>query len=131
MPCEWNAFAEYFYGKEAVSRQALWTANGYRKVETAAMKEFDYAVLHHYNMNPHHWNHWVMKEDTGAVYALEMPIKYVAEMICDWKGAGKAQGNVGEDGRPEVVVWYNANKDKIMLHENTRKLVEQLLHNEK
>ena len=25
--------------------------------------EFDYACLHHYHNNPHHWNHWILNDD--------------------------------------------------------------------
>ena len=48
----------------------------------------------------------------------------VMEMVCDWQGAGRAQG-VAQwwDVRP----WYEANKDKILLHKRTRQLVETMI----
>ena len=51
------------------------------------------------------------------------------EMICDWVGAGKAQGHFpkGGDRFTEVRKWYIKHKDKMNLHSNTRKWVENKL----
>ena len=51
-----------------------------------------------------------------------MPQDYVREMVADWTGAGLAQGH-GDD----VVPWYQANKDKMVLHPATRREVETLI----
>jgi hypothetical protein len=50
--------------------------------------------------------------------ALEMPVKDRAEMLCDWIGAGRALG------KPDTLAWYNANKDKMRLHPETRAWIE-------
>lgn len=47
-----------------------------------------------------------------------MPDVYRREMLADWMGAGKALG------KPLVWEWYEANKDKIKLHADTRAWVE-------
>ena len=51
-----------------------------------------------------------------------MPERYIREMIADWRGAGRAYGN------PNTVAWYNQNKDKQIMHADTRKRVEELLN---
>lgn len=55
--------------------------------------------------------------DAGLV-VLPMPDKYRREMLADWRGAGKAQG------KPDTRAWYEANKNKIVLHAETREWIE-------
>jgi len=43
-------------------------------------------------------------------------------MLCDWRGAGRAQG-YGDN----TVEWYKKNKHKMQLYENTRKWIEEQL----
>lgn len=50
--------------------------------------------------------------------ALEMPPQDRAEMLCDWRGAGRALG------KPDTAAWYNANRKNILLHPNTRAWIE-------
>ncbi len=52
---------------------------------------------------------------------LPMPLKYCKEMLADWRGAGKAQG------KPDTKAWYEANRNKMQLHHETRKWVEKAL----
>ncbi len=58
----------------------------------------------------------------SCVVALKMPDVYVREMVADWCGAGMAI-----TGKVETRKWYEANKDKMILHPRTREYVEQLL----
>ncbi|KPK66807.1 MAG: hypothetical protein AMS21_00930 [Gemmatimonas sp. SG8_38_2] len=102
LPSEWFAYANYFYGD----------------VDGAA---FDIAWLRHQHRNPHHWQYWLLREDSGTVKALEMPYIYAFEMVADWRGAGMAQG------KPDTLAWYEANRGKMHLHKATRVLVEDLL----
>ena len=103
---EYYAYDNYFYGAET------------EKVK----KDFDYAWLHHIHQNPHHWQHWVLVNDDGSTYALEMPKEFVYEMICDWWSFSHKTGNLYE-----IFDWYKAHSKKMVLHENTRKLVEEIL----
>ena len=105
---EYFAYDKYFYGG----------SKSY-KVKTA----FDYAWLHHQNCNPHHWQYWVLiNDDEGANRALEMPARYVLEMIADWWSFSWRNGNL-----KEIFDWYENHKNKMLLHEKTRKLVEDIL----
>lgn len=54
--------------------------------------------------------------------ALEMPDRYVREMVADWAGAGRTI-----TGRWEVAEWYAKTRNTILLHPNTRARVEALL----
>lgn len=88
----------------------------------AVKAAFDRAWLHHQHANPHHWQHWVLREDDGGTKVLAMPDKFVREMVADWMGAGRAI-----TGRWEVAVWYAKNRDRILLHDDTRTLVDALI----
>lgn len=105
-PEEYDAYDAYFYG-----------GNRTKKVES----DFNYAWLHHIHNNPHHWQYWVLKHDDGSEEALEMPIQYVYEMICDWWSFSFKTGNLYE-----IFGWYKKHSGMV-LHPNTRKLVEDTL----
>lgn len=107
---EYAAYDEYFYGDKTTSG----------KTEEA----FNYAWLIHIHDNPHHWQHWVLINDDpelGSV-GLEMPYEYIIEMVCDWWSFSWKTGNLYE-----IFSWYEKNKNHMILHENTRKDVEDLL----
>jgi hypothetical protein len=88
-------------------------------------KAFDYAWLHHIHNNPHHWQHWLLYDDDGEkpkIKALEMPKPYAIEMVADWWSFSWQLGD-----KTEILRWYDENKDKMMLHPNTRAFVEGIL----
>lgn len=102
---EYKAYDDYFYGKRN------------KEVE----REFNYAWLHHIHNNPHHWQYWVLKHDDEPEEALEMPLEYAVEMICDWWSFSFKTGNLYE-----IFDWYKKHKGMV-LHEKTRKFVEDTL----
>ena len=115
-------YVNFFYGKDgAVHRGAQ--KSGYYKPSETDDEKFDFAWLKHQKRNKHHWQWWVLPKDDGTTLAMKMKHKYVIEMICDWRGAGKAQG-FKKDNTKE---WYKNNKDKMILHSETRKEVEEIL----
>ena len=124
LPCEWRPYARYFYGNlpdwDIVKRQI--PSYSYNGTKQAASVAFDMAWLHHQHRNPHHWQHWVLREDSGATKLLPMPENFVREMVADWMGAGRAI-----TGKWETAAWYEKNREKIQLNESTREKVEQLL----
>lgn len=113
LPDEWLAYAEHFYALQRANDES-----GYIKADDQGDRGYDAAWLRHIHRGPHHWNHWIMF-DGGEVKVLEMPPRYRREMLCDWRGAGRAQGF--GDNTPE---WYTRNKDKMLLGPKTRAWVE-------
>ena len=103
---EYDLYDNYFYGNKT------------EKVK----REFDYAWVNHIHQNPHHWQYWVLINDEDGTKALEMPENYVIEMISDWWAFSHKSGNLYE-----IFDWYKKNKKRQILHENTRKLVEEIL----
>jgi len=115
-PDEWSAYSKFFYTKNGFANDK----------ETPEEKlAFDTAWLKHIHRNPHHWQYWVLREDSGVKKALQVPKQYVYEMVSDWRGAGRAQGH-GND----ILDWYERNKTLMVLHPETRKLVELLIYGE-
>lgn len=103
---EYEAYDNYFYGKQT------------EKVKT----DFNYAWLHHIHNNPHHWQHWVLINDDDGTYALEMPKEYVIEMLSDCWAFSHESGNLYE-----IFDWYKDHTKNMILHKNTKKLVEDIL----
>lgn len=102
---EWGPYVRYFYTDDPVQLY------------------FDRAWLHHQHRNPHHWQHWLLREDDGDLKTLPMPEGLVREMVADWMGAGRAI-----TGKWSADEWYlNGASAKMKLHPATRTLAEALL----
>ncbi len=117
LPSEWFPYVEHFHGKGEGIKTGR-DETGYYKPTDTGDKAFDFAWLLHQKRNRHHWQWWILPEDDGGEIVMEMPVEYRLEMLCDWFGAGRAQGT------PDVTAWYNKNKDKMRLHPNTRQSIE-------
>ena len=92
-PEEYEAYDAYFYG-------------GNRSYEV--VQNFRYAWLKHIHRNPHHWQHFVLLNDSpeeGEI-VLDMPYNYILEMICDWLSFSMANGNLGgqSDGTTSIKI---------------------------
>lgn len=109
--CEWCPYVWSFYQYNTELGRPQWVKD-----------DFDKAWLHHQKRNKHHWQYWVLIEDSGVVKPLEMPVPYVREMVADWCGAGRAI-----TGEWDVATWYHKNRDRIQLHRYTRIHVEELI----
>ena len=110
---EYDAYDLYFYKKKAIDDE---------KERKAIDIAFDCAWLHHIHWNPHHWQHWILIEDNGKPKALEIPEKYVYEMIADWWSF-----SLRNEKPKEIFDWYQEHKGKMLLHPETRKLVESIM----
>lgn len=115
LPSEWFPYARYFYGRKLDK-----DSKGYMH-QPGVDEAFDLAWLLHQHRNPHHWQFWMLTQDSDPYKILPMPEAVVREMVADWTGAGLAQG------KPDILAWYEANKNKMKLHPDTRKRVEELL----
>jgi len=118
LPSEWFPYTNFFYGKKAVPVR---DSTGYYKPTDTGDSLFDFAWLLHQKRNDHHWQWWVLPKDNGGEKVLQMSWDAIREMVCDWRGAGRAQGT------PDVVAWYLKNGTKMRLHPHSRLCVELLL----
>lgn len=123
---EWHTYVNHFYGNKPIKRdnQGSYTAMG-------ISEEFAEAWLHHIRHNKHHWQYWVAFDDMGGKpdgsqnFQLKIfkPSKTdLVEMICDWKGAAKAQGK-----KPDIAGFYAKVKNKMILYDQTRIELEDLI----
>lgn len=105
-----------------LSKFSMDEANGYAyydfKAPTnngdIAKENFAAAWLHHKNHNLHHPEYWLNAKRDGTVNPLEMPARYVAEMVADWMGASETYGT-------PLDRWLSANLETFLFHENTAK----------
>lgn len=114
----WTAYANYFY---AVTRNSDGT---YSRNENPS-NDFDMAWNAHQKRNKHHWQYWLLNEDSGNMKVLPIPEHHAREMLADWVGAGKAYSQEWDTHKP--LEWYEKNKHKMLLHPDTRMWVEQQL----
>lgn len=75
--------------------------------------------LKHIRRNKHHSTYWasIIK---NKIEPIEMPDKYLKQLVCDWRAASKRNGVTTKD-------YYIKNKKNITLHKETRKRLEQIL----
>lgn len=92
------------------------------------IEDFDRAWLQHIHNNKHHWQYWILINGKDEHTILDMPYKYIIEMICDWKGAAKVKGNINPN---ECAEWYNKHKDNIVISDKTKQTIESLLYHER
>ena len=119
LPSEFIPYAKHFYGKPGGGIKTGRDKTGYYKPTDTGDLAFDFAWLLHQKRNKHHWQWWILPEDEGGVKVLNIPCCYVMEMICDWRGASKAQGHGGD-----ISEWWIANNGKMQLHAATRAFLE-------
>lgn len=122
---ELTAYARHFFNSDG-SRKTGPNAKGQINYMEDDDLEFERAVLNHKRVNPHHWDYWVYVDfpqgsTTYTLYAVEMPLAYVYEMIADWMAAGKTYGN------GTVHTWYANNHERMLLGAETRAIVEKVL----
>jgi hypothetical protein len=88
-------------------------------------KKYSLAWQNHKAKNKHHWHYWTDFKN-GELVILKMPPKYVAEMLCDWVGAGKAY-NKGKWTIDSFKNWYAQNRDAYYLHASTKAYIDMLV----
>lgn len=78
---------------------------------------FEYGWIHHQNKNKHHWDYWV----NGNGKPVVMPMKYIRQMVCDWKAMGRKFGD-------SALSFYEDKEDQMVLHETTKVRIKKLLY---
>lgn len=104
LPSEWTPYVVQFYSSTKPQEDN---------------PQFRRACHLHYRRNKHHWQYWASHDG----YPFYIPPKYLAEMVADWAGAGKAI-----TGRWELAEWYSRNKASIILSPHDRRQVERLIN---
>lgn len=92
-------------------RNYFYPAKGEVKDDAAFAKAWE----HHYTVNDHHPEHWVINN-----VPQDMPTVAIAEMILDWEAMSRSFG-----GNPRI--WYRDNSKNIALSRKTETIVSWLL----
>ena len=124
-PVEFATGCKYFQGDRS--------PNGAERMD----KGYSIAWLHHKGRNKHHLEYWLdygipteeerKKGVRKPVCGMKMPLKYVVEMYIDRVAASKnyQKTKYKDDSALQYYLWE---KDAILLHEDTRALLELLLY---
>jgi len=126
-PFNFIAYAKYFYLKNGKGKFVR-DSSGYYDASQTGDALFDIAWHYHQRTNSHHWQYYTMPKDDGTFRCLNMPYKDILEMLCDWRGAGRAQGTNPTGGWEEVVTYYQKNQHKMHFTNDSRKVVEFILY---
>lgn len=105
-PEEYSAYGQWWYPRP-----------GQEKDEDA----YNRAWLHHQHNSPHHWQHWVIRKDSGKEMVLDMPANFVMEMLCDWHSFSLS------DPKDTAKNWWDKNQENMSLSSATKSLVKKLI----
>lgn len=119
-PAMISAYANFFYNKDG-SKKQIRNETGYYKPTDTGNIDFDKNWFKHTRRNDHHWQYFVLATDNGEEKLVDMPPNAVLEMVCDWIGAGKAQGT------PDTLKWWEVNKSKMRFSTRTLSLIQDYL----
>ena len=83
--------------------------------------------MHHKGRNRHHYEYWNdYNPKSKQIENVEMPLNYVIEMFCDRVAASKIYNGSSYKDR-DSLDYFGRVKGKHRMHENTEKLLEELL----
>ena len=99
-------------------RAFFYPVSSYEKKEVRPL--FFNAFKHHYQVNEHHWEHWI-DSNGSPIDRGEKRIQTLVEMMCDWIAMSMKFGNTAEE-------YFNTNSTKIKLLPNDHQYVSHILH---
>lgn len=103
---------------------------GTRSPNNAEREDIGYSTawLHHKGRNKHHFEYWIdyASDGEGNLAGMKMPDKYIIEMFMDRIAASKVYMKEKYTDRSPLE-YYNWGKGRVILHEHTKKLLEQCL----
>jgi len=115
LPSEFIPYAKFFMAKNR--------AKEYKKSDEDN-SDFQKGWLKHQKRNKHHWNYWVSITRKNEIIPIPMPLKYVKQMICDWKGMSRKFGGSWQE-------YYEKNKEDFILHPITEETIGIIIKNER
>lgn len=89
-------------------------------------KGYSNAWMHHKGRNKHHYEYWQDDFDHGGK-AIEMPMKYKKEMLCDYLGAGRAYYGKSFTYDKEWNWWLNKKSNPIAMNKNDLEFITMYL----
>jgi hypothetical protein len=103
---------------------------GDKSPTTAEREDLGYSAawLHHQGRNRHHFEYWIdyTGKKRGEKAPVQMPIKYLAEMVADRYAACKTY-NKKEYSQSDPLNYFLRSKDVIAMHSESKALLEEIL----
>lgn len=120
-PKMFTVYANQFYNPDGSKKAKVRNADGSYDPMATGNLDFELAFFRHTRRNEHHWQYWVQATDGGGEVLRDMPLPAVGEMVCDWIGAGRAQGT------PDTAAWWAGNSGKMRVSPWTRIAIMETL----
>ena len=111
LPSEFIPYAKFFYETDRYNKYTYSIDN----------INFQQGWGFHQKRNKHHWNYWIYVTSEKEIIKMPMPIKYIHQMMADWKGMSRKFGD-------NPVSYYIKNKHSLILHDDTIKNIEKILN---
>lgn len=111
-PIEFLESAKFYMGTSSPINEA-------KKVQGYSM-----AWFHHKGRNRHHYEYWTDNYDKGTT-CVEIPKKYVTEMIADYLGAARAYMGKEFSFNKEYE-WWQKKRLEAKMHDNTKALLDKV-----
>jgi len=111
LPSEFIPYAKFFFRKDRTKNYKESDEND---------PDFQTGWNRHQKRNKHHWNYWVSVTKKDQILPVEMPVKYVKQMIADWRGMSRKFGGSAEE-------YYEKNHNVMILHPKTRDYISRIL----
>jgi hypothetical protein len=120
---DWDKFGYKMFRSYAHS---FYTEKGEKQYSPDA--DFADVWNRHQKINKHHWHAHLLSWDSGGEEPRRMKEPDLLEMVADWRGAGRAYSKPDQKWKPsETISWYEKNREKMRLHPETRRRVEEVL----
>lgn len=100
---------------------------GYRSpyMKEKALKGYSLGWLHHKGRNKHHWEYWYDMIN-GEWIPLQVPYRYVVEMVCDRVAACKVYQKEKYTQR-SALEYFQTRNDKLYMHPKTAEELRKML----
>lgn len=110
-PSEFVPYAKFFYAKNRTKDYKQSDEND---------PNFQEGWNHHQKRNKHHWNHWVSVTKKNEIIPVEMPMKYVKQMVADWRGMSRKFGG-------SAFKYFQKNMENMILHPKTIERINSIM----
>ena len=124
-PSAFISYSKRFYGNGNDISTGRDSTGYYNPMENSEL-DFQLSLKDHVTKNKHHWQYWVLPTSANneKMVLFNMDLKSIFEMICDWKGAARAQGNMNYDPKE----WFKIHDKNMILSEESKNSIMVILN---
>ena len=111
LPSEFIPYAKFFYSKDRAKNYSTKDENDLN---------FQTGWNRHQKRNKHHWNYWVSVTRGDEITPVEMPLRYVKQMVADWNGMSRKFGGSTKE-------YFEKNRKTMVLHPKTIERITRII----